>query len=250
MLSLLTGCISGLTSAPATATAASVSGNWQVTARSTTATLPSISGTLSGTTTAIKGVLHANGSTSCQITNAAFDVSGSADSKSVLTVTGQVAGGTFTLTGTLTSDGKAISNATYSVSGGTCAMAQVHADAQQYSDITGTYAGSFYDSYSPYPVIQMTAQLTQSPTSNTNGDFTLSGSATLPQNPCFNSPAAISNSQVTGGAFTFTYGDSQTGNSVVVTGSFSTDGKTLTVTNWALTGPCGPDSGTGTMTQQ
>jgi hypothetical protein len=36
---------------------------------------------------------------------------------------------------------------------------------------------------------------------------------------------------------------------VDVAGNFSTDGKTLTVTNWTLTGSCGPDSGTGLMTQ-
>ena len=44
--------------------------------------------------------------------------------------------------------------------------------------------------------------------------------------------------------------DQQFWGAVVATGTFSTDGATLTVSSWTLTGPCGPDSGTGTLTKQ
>jgi hypothetical protein len=37
---------------------------------------------------------------------------------------------------------------------------------------------------------------------------------------------------------------------VTANGTFSTDGTTLTVTGWNLTGYCGPDSGTGLLTKQ
>jgi hypothetical protein len=98
-------------------------------------------------------------------------------------------------------------------------------------------------------VITLSANLSQSPSSNTDGNFTLSGTGTFPNNPCFNSPVTMSSSQVTGGSFTFIYTDPTTQNVVTTNGTFSTDGQTLTVTQWTLTGPCGPDSGTGLLTQ-
>ena len=58
------------------------------------------------------------------------------------------------------------------------------------------------------------------------------------------------NSQVSGGNFVLTYTDNTLGNSVTATGTFSSDGTTLTVTNWSLTGPCGRITGTGTLTKQ
>ena len=50
--------------------------------------------------------------------------------------------------------------------------------------------------------------------------------------------------------FDLTYTDANTTNQVEAVGNFTTDGKTLTVTKWTLTGPCGPDSGTGVLTRQ
>jgi hypothetical protein len=60
----------------------------------------------------------------------------------------------------------------------------------------------------------------------------------------------VVSSQVSGASFTFTYTDAVTTNSVVVSGNFSTDGTLLSVTNWTLSGPCGPDTGTGSMVKQ
>ena len=83
-------------------------------------------------------------------------------------------------------------------------------------------------------MIDLTAVLTQTPTSDTDGNFQLSGTGTFPANPCFSSPVSIASSQVTGGNFTLTYTDNTRGNSVTASGTFSTDGTTLTVTNWTL----------------
>lgn len=251
---ILSGCSGGLTSTPVSAKAIAVSGNWQITATDqAAATLPALSGTLTGSSTSMNGILHSDSASACIPPTQAIEVSGSADANNLVTLTGNnVAGGKLTINGTLAADGKSITNATYKVTGGSCGFnVAAHANAQQYADISGTYNGSFYDSDSAtVPVLQMTAQLTQSPTGDTTGNFTMTGQANLGTNPCFASPTALTSAQVTGGSFAMTYADANTGNSVNMSGTFSPDGTSLTVTNWSLTGPCGPDSGNGTMVKQ
>ena len=245
---LLTGCSNNAVTLPAV----SVTGNWQIASSAASASrLPSISGELTGTSAAMTGILHSDSASSCIAPTSPFDVAGSTDSTGLTTLTGNgVAGGTLTITGTLAANGKSFSKASYNVAGGTCAFAAVAtgATAQSYTPISGNYAGNFSDAGGQ--VIAVTAALSQSPSSDANGNFTLSGTGSFPSNPCFNSPVTVSNTQVTGGNFTFTYADPTTTNSVVSNGTFSTDGTMLTVTNWSLTGPCGPDSGTGLLTQQ
>jgi hypothetical protein len=179
----------------------------------------------------------------------AIAVSGQTDAKDVLTLTGGLGGGTLTITGTLAADAKSLTGARYNVTGGSCAFsAAAPADMQAYSSVTGNYAGSFSDADGQ--VISITAALTQTPESDTDGNFQLSGTGSFPNNPCFSSPVSISNSQVTGGSFTLTYADPVTRNSVTASGTFSPDAQTLTVTNWTLTGSCGPDTGTGSLARQ
>jgi hypothetical protein len=212
-----------------------------------------LSGELSGSSAAINGILHSDSASACIAPTAAISVTGSANADNLVTLTGDnVAGGTLTITGTLAADGKSLSDATYTVTGGTCAFtAPAPVAFIQYASISGTYSGNFYDAdSSTVPVLTMTAQLTQSPASDTDGNFTLTGQANLGSNPCFTSPTAVASSQVTGGSFTMTYADANTGNSVTASGTFSPDGSTLTITGWQLTGSCGPDSGTGLMTKQ
>lgn len=230
-----------------------VSGNWQVSA-SGSVPLPSISGSLTDSTTnlgasPVKGIFHADATTGCATAADLITVSGTTDSNNVTTLTGSVAGGTLTVTGTLSADGRSLSKATVNVSGGQCAFASAaQASVQNFSSVTGTYAGSFADAKGP--VMNITASLTQSADGDSNGNFTLSGTANLGTNKCFVSPVPVVNSQVTGGNFVLTYTDNTTGNSVTATGSFSADGSTLTVSNWSLTGPCGADQGTGTLKKQ
>ena len=227
-----------------------VTGNWQIASASMTATkLPSISGELTGSASGVTGIFHANAAAKCVASTTPIEVSGEANAKNVLILTGAVAGGALSIQGTLAEDGKSLTNASYNVSGGSCAFSeQASATAQSFSSVSGTYTGTFSDPTGQ--VIGLTATLTQTPASDTDGNFQLSGTANLGSNPCFSSPVTISNSQVTGGTFTLTYADPATSNSVTATGTFSTDASTLTVTNWALSGPCGPDTGTGLLTRQ
>jgi len=227
---------------------APVSGNWQMNSSVAGLALPSLSGALIGSGTSVTGVLHADATTGCATANQAISVAGSTNASGVTTMSGGVAGGTLVITGTLAADGRSLTGATYNVTGGQCAFASAAvATIQNYASVTGTYSGSFNDSASK--VIDITANLTQAPDGDTDGNFQLSGTGNFGTNPCFTSPVTVTNSQVTGGSFILTYTDAVKGNSVTADGTFSTDGKTLTVTHWTLTGPCGADSGTGSLTQ-
>jgi hypothetical protein len=245
----LVGCSSSM--APLSAVAPNaLTGNWQASsAAPAAAKLPTLSGELTGSALAVSGIFHAAAAGACVKPSTAIALSGQSDDRNVLTLTGPLAGGMLTLTGNVAADGKSLSGATYNVTGGSCAFpAAAAATMQAYSSVTGTYTGSFSDAGGH--VIDITATLTQTPASDTTGNFQLSGSGTFPNNPCFSSPVTVSNAQVTGGSFTQTYADPVTLNSVTATGTFSTDATTLTVTNWTLTGSCGPDTGTGVLTRQ
>lgn len=253
---VLAGCSGAVTSTPVTSKAIPVQGNWQITSTSTAAArLPRLSGTLTGTTSSIHGILHSDDPTACVAPAQSFAVTGSADANNNLTLTGPLAGGTLTLTGTMAPDGKSITNTAYTVSGGTCALVAARAAdtmAVQYADISGTYNGKFYDQDSATtPVLTLTAQLTQSPSGDTNGNFTLTSQVSqYSASPCFVNPPTLATSQVTGGSFSITYVDTQTNNTVTATGNFTTDGTTLNVTQWTLSGPCGPSYGNGVMVKQ
>jgi hypothetical protein len=228
-------------------------GNWQVSSSTMGVALPKLSGALVGTPasggTTLTGVLHADATTGCATASDAIAMTGSIDASGATTMMGAVAGGTLTISGTLATDGRSIEDATYNVTGGSCAFAQAaSATMQNYSPVTGSYTGSFTDPGGT--VIDVTASLTQAPSGDTDGNFELSGTGNFGSNPCFTSPVTVVNSQVTGGSFILTYADSVTGNVVSAAGTFSQDGKTLTVTQWTLSGPCGADTGTGTLTQQ
>jgi hypothetical protein len=230
-----------------------VSGNWQVSA-SGSVPLPQISGSLTDSTTnlgtsPVTGIFHTDAATGCTTPTDLINLSGTTNSQGVTTLTGPVAGGTLTVTGTLSADGRSLGNATVNVAGGTCAFATAsQASVQNFSSVTGTYVGTFSDATGP--VMNVTATLSQSAEGDTNGNFTLTGSGGFGTNPCFISPVPVVNSQVSGGNFILTYTDNTKGNSVTATGTFSADGTTLAVTNWSLTGPCGADTGVGSLTKQ
>jgi hypothetical protein len=230
-----------------------VNGNWQV-STSGSLPLPRISGSLTNGavnlgSTPVKGIFHADATATCTKATDLINLTGTTDAKGITTLTGPVAGGTITVTGTLAADGRSLSKATANVSGGQCAFANAaQASVQNFASVTGNYAGTF--SNATGPVMNVTATLSQSTTGDTNGNFALSGSGSFGSNPCFVSPVPVVNSQVSGGSFILTYTDNTKGNSVTATGTFSADGTTLTVTNWSLTGPCGADQGTGTLKKQ
>lgn len=251
LIPLLSGCAVTNVTAPGSALPAVATGNWQFSSSGVPAAhLSSLAGELSGKADALSGILHAGGTSSCMKPGAVIEVSGSATAKGAVSLTGPVAGGTLAIAGTLAADGKSLTDATYTVTGGTCAFARpAIATAQAYTPINGTYSGVFSDGDGP--VITVTAHLQQSDLSDTSGNFTLNGTGSFGQNPCFTSPVQVSNTQVTGGNFTMTYADSTTGNAVTASGTFSPNATALTVTSWQLTGSCGPDTGVpSTMTRQ
>ena len=235
------GCSDAGTVTQNLAQPALLTGNWQVSSSSNAASrLPSFSGeftTQAGKTTAI---VHSQAVTSCVAPAISFDLTGSSDQKGNITLTGPVANGTLTLTGVVAADGKSLTNASYNVVGGACAFSQsAQANAQDFQPITGNYTGNFADVDGQ--VAQVTANFSQSTTPDANGNFTLAGSATVSNNPCFPTTVPVSNTQVTGGTFTFTY--SANGSSVTANGIFSSDASTLTVSSWTSSGACGADTG-------
>ena len=247
---LLAGCAAGPTRGPNGSPLPDIrTGNWQVSSSAAAAIrLPAISGSLQGSTAALTGTFHSKSQIACVAPTAAFSVSGKADHTGLITLTGPVAGGTLTITGTLAADGQSLSNATYNVSGGACAfLATVSAQAQAYMPISGAYTGTYRDGDGQIATVQAT--LNQSADANGDGNYTLTGTA-APNNPCFSPSVPISATTVSGGNFTFTYTDPNTNNSVTATGLFSGDASTLTVTGWTSSGSCGSDNGTGTMTHQ
>lgn len=246
---ILAGCSGdGTTTGTPTATPMA-KGNWQISSASAAAApLPAVSGEFATTTQgAIVGTVHSQALTSCISPKTSFQLTGTAGAKNAVSLTGPLAGGTMTLTGTLSDDGKSLTDAAYSVSGGSCALtAKVQATALVFQPITGNYSGTFSDADGQ--AVTISAALTQSPSSDADGNFTLSGTATLPSNPCFPTSVPTSNTQVTGGTFTFTYATND--NSVTSTGTFSSDASTLTISQWVASGTCGSGKGTGSMAKQ
>ncbi len=249
------GCSDDGTLTTGTSNITPAKGNWQISSSATAAAkLPVISGELTTQAGTTSGILHTQSSTACVAPTTPFEVSGKADSNNLLTLTGPVAGGTLTVSGTLAADGKSLSSATYNVVGGSCALAQkVQAVAQAFSPMQGNYAGAFADADGN--IAQVTANLSQSTTPDANGNFTLAGTATVASNPCFPAALTLANTEVTGNTFTYTLTPANTtnanGNSVTASGTFSTDGGTLTITSWTSTGTCGADTGIqSTMSRQ
>ena len=271
---LLVGLLAGCSSTPAPAASgtttpvptpavsyADMSGNWQVS--STTAAnagLSSLGGSLSVSGETVSGIVHPlSGTCITPALSAPFAVSGSVAPGGVLTLTSTTfAGGTLHLTGTVAANQHSLLNPTFTVSGGACAPAQpalarpVPQDtttttiAQQYQPISGTYTGAFADPDGV--VMNVSATLTQSTSADANGYFHLSGNATFANNPCLNAPV-VTDSVINGNTITATYTDPSTGNSITGSGTFDATATTLTVTTWTLTGSCGPDHGTGTLSK-
>jgi hypothetical protein len=223
-----------------------VSGNWQISSTSPLAgDLPAFSGAFSGTGAAFTGVMHSNWGGSCISPSTSFVVKGATNSDGVVTITNDnILGGILSITGNLAPDGKSITNASYTISGGNCSFdAAAQAQANAFDSISGTYAGDFYDS-DGVDIGTLTAPLTQSNIANGNGDFTLSstGATFSGTGACFQS-LSLGPTTVTGGSFQLVFNDTGgSGNQVTVYGTFSPDSSQLTITTWLLTGPCGPEA--------
>ncbi|ADW68025.1 hypothetical protein AciX9_0958 [Granulicella tundricola MP5ACTX9] len=254
----LSGCnaLTAVTGIP-TSLKAAIAGNWEVKTNATQAvTLPEIAGAFATTNGAVTATFHTLAANACMAPNTFVSATGTTDANGNLKLTSAAFNGsTLSLTGTLAADGKTLTNATYSVTGGSCGFpvvagtAAVAATATQYAAITGAYAGNFTDSDGD--VIPVSGNFTQSTAPDANGVYHLTGNATFPGNPCLTSPAIV-DSTVTGSMLSTTYSQTANGmtNTVVANGTFNADASILTVTDWTISGACGSAHGTGLFSKQ
>jgi hypothetical protein len=255
---LIAGCSSSMRQPILNPDLVPVSGNWQLASSSPqAASLPQLSGALSGNSTAITGLFHTTASGACITPQTIVILSGKADAQRNLFLISSPFdnGSILTIRGVLAPDGHSMLNASYNVVGGACAFTPENGTsvapmiAAQYQAISGSYAGNFVDGDGDS--LPVTAILTQTTQPDANGAFHLTGNATFPGNPCLTAPV-ITDSTVTGSSLSATYSQQQNGvtNTVVASGTFNADASILTITNWTLSGGCGADNGTGLLTKQ
>ncbi len=175
-----------------------------------------------------------------------------------LTLSGPLAGGTLNLSGTLAPDRKTLTEAAYTVTGGSCAFpsnAQAvtprnpipPVTAQQYTPVSGTYTGTLTTTEGE--TFALSTSLTQTGTPDSTGTYHLTGTAASPGNTCVPLTLPATASTVNGGSISTTYTDAASGTAITGTGTSSPDGATITITAWTITSPCGTDTGSGTLTQ-
>ena len=221
-------------------------GNWQFgSSDPKAAALPKISGSLTGPSNNVSGLLHVDVAGGCVQPDDVIEVSGWSDQGAAMVLRGPLAGGTFTLQGVLAADGQSMEEASYKVVGGTCPFPWVSTTAQSYKAVNGNFTGVFKDNSGLST--QLTATLTQSLQPDANGNYSLSGQGSFSEFPCLANTAQLTNTEVTGSTVKMTYVDPVTNDAVVVSGQLATGGQSMTVTNWTLAGGCGPDSGTGSL---
>ncbi len=254
---LTSGCGAGT---PATIAASpALAGNWNIAeaaAPVSSSQIASFGGALSVSSSgSIVGVLHTipvSGKTAaglCVPPSAAIPVSGTLSADNTLSLqSSPVSGNTLLVRGTYTAatatTQASLTGGTYSITG-TCAVAAQPARAVRMNAISGTYTGTFVSSSgSSVPV---SATLTQTTQPDSNGTYHLQGNATFPPDSCVVSPV-VTDSTVTGNAFSATYTDQTTHATVTASGTLSTDASVLTISSYTLTGPNGcSDTGTGSL---
>jgi hypothetical protein len=225
----------------------SLSGNWAF-ANSSNVVLNL--GFLQGAYETVSAVGRLSGS-SCVSPTSDILLTGSVglDNKMML-VSSPFSGTTLTLQGEVSPDGKGIAAASWTFAGGNCAsLGQASVTATDYSPINGTYTGTFVDgSANSLPVSALLEQTSQP---DLNGQFSLSGTATFPQNNCFKNQPSVTTSTVTGSSLAMTYTDAGSSTTLTAVGTFNAQATQLTITNWSISGgPCNGDAGTGLLAVQ
>ena len=185
------------TSVPSTITAA-LSGNWATGANYNSAATASTepmtgffgalqfsNGSVSGILNAVPaatgvcaGYIAANGGT-VTVTGGVLDASNN------LSLAFPIAGGEASINASLGSTPQTLSYGSFQIVGGSCAIGATPSTIAQYAPLTGTYAGTFNlpASQSNVPTagstISVTAVLTQATTSNSSGQFPITGTITV-----------------------------------------------------------------------
>jgi hypothetical protein len=226
----------------------SLSGNWAFVP--TTSNVVLNLGFTQGAYETVSAVARLSGN-SCVSPNSDILLTGSVGGDNqMLLVSAPFGGTTLTLQGQVAGDGKGIAGATWSFVGGNCsALGVASVTATNYSSINGTYTGTFLDGSSQSMAVSALLQQTSQP--DLNGQFSLSGTATFPNNNCFAEQPSVQTSLVTGSSLSMTYTDTASSTVLTAVGTFNNSASTLTITNWSIKGgPCNGDSGTGSLTAQ
>jgi len=244
-LLLLAGC--GMANTPIQV-GTSLSGNWAFTPGSSNVVLNL--GFLQGAYETVSAVARLNGS-SCVTPTTDILLTGSVGGDNQMMLVSEAFGGTtLTLQGQVSPDGKGIAGATWTFAGGSCAsLGKASLTATNYSAINGTYAGNFIDGAGDE--IAVSALLEQTTQPDLNGQFSLSGTASFPNNDCFVNQPSVTTSTVTGDTLSMTYSDTASATTLTAVGTFNAAATQLTITNWSISGgKCNGDSGTGSLTEQ
>jgi hypothetical protein len=227
----------------------SLSGNWTFAPANSSVVLNL--GFTQGAYETVSAVARLNGA-SCvpSTTNILLTGSVAGGSNQMMLVSSPFNGTTLTLVGQVAGDGKGIAGATWSFTGGNCAsLGKAAVTATDYSAIDGTYTGNFVDTEGNQ--IPVSALLEQTSQPDQNGQFSLSGTATFPGNPCFVDQPSVTTSVVTGSSLSMTYTDPGSSAVLNAVGTFNSQATQLTVTGWTISGgACDGDSGTGSLTEQ
>lgn len=242
---LLSGC--GLANTPLQV-GTSLSGNWTFAPASSSVVLNL--GFMQGAYEQVSAIARLNGS-SCVSPSTDILLTGSVGGNNQMMLVSSVfAGTTLTLQGLVTPDGKGIAGATWTFAGGNCgSLGQTTVTAVNYSAINGTYTGTFVDAAGNQ--IAVSALLEQTSQPDLNGQFSLSGTATFPNNGCFVNQPSVTTSMVTGNSLSMTYSDPSTSTTLTAVGTFNAAATQLTLTSWSISGgKCNGDTGTGSLTEQ
>ena len=195
-LAAILGCGSSATLPSSTSISPNLSGDWFALAAPTT--IGSAPTTLPTPIADFIGALQFTGNTAAG-TFRAFDptypnpcvsftqdlpVTGTIDSNNNLTLTVPISGGTATISATLPQNPQTFTNGSWQIVGGACAMPATAIAIVQVAPVTGTYTGVLnvidLTTFTPVPgtATTVTAVLTQSTTSNADGQFPLTGTVT------------------------------------------------------------------------
>jgi hypothetical protein len=148
-------------------------------------------GSVAGNLAPIWGGTGSTVGVACELGNngASPAFTGILDASNNLTLTGQIAGGTATITAVLSGNPQTLAAGSYQVVGGPCAMTATPMTIAQYAPITGTYKGTLYEGWGAYGTlpsnsVTVTEVLAQSTTANANSQFPITGTVSIVGGPC------------------------------------------------------------------
>ena len=243
--SFLTGC--GMANTP-DQVGTSLSGNWSFAPGNSSVVLNL--GFTQGAYETVSAVARLSG-TSCVSPTTDILLTGSVGGNNqMMLVSSPFNGTTLTLQAQVAGNGEGMAGATWSFTGGNCAtLGLANVTATNYSEIDGTYTGTFLDNSGDQ--LAVSALLEQTTQPDENGQFSLSGTATFPGNSCFVDQPSVTTSLVTGNSLTMTYTDPGSSAVLTASGTLNSAATVLTITSWSIAGgPCGGDAGTGSLTEQ